>query len=275
MNLAPVDYLWQRLILRRRILLADQLPLGMRLRVPARDDVGRRLFKYGVHEAPVFEWLQERPAPQDGDLALDIGANLGWYSVLLDRLSAGRLDVHAFEPDTDNRALLEANLSLNGCERVTVRPEAAADQAGIATLHRYRAINRGKHSLLPIEGRVDAVEVPRTRLDDYLARSGVADRSIWLLKIDVEGLEPAVIRGMGASLDRVQALVMEYSPMYYAADDGRELLETLVNAGLKPSLREGEAWVPLSIASLLSLKDQRDTVWVRESSGGDDEVALS
>lgn len=258
-----LDYLWQRHILRRRQLLADELPLGMRLRVPAADDVGRRLYKYGVHEAPVLDWLQERPAPARGDLALDVGANLGWYSVLLDRLGAGRLAVHAFEPDPDNRALLEHNLELNHCEGVTVRPEALADEGGVATLHRYRAINRGKHSLLPIDGTVDTVEVRRTTLDRYLVDAGVGDRDIWLLKIDVEGLEPAVLRGATGCLARVQAMVMEYSPMYYAPQAGAALLESLAAAGLVPSLWENDAWMPTTVDRLAALEVQRDTVWSR------------
>lgn len=260
-----LDYLWQRHVLRRKQLLADELPLGMRLQVPAADDVGRRLFKYGVHEAPVLEWLQERPAPARGDLALDVGANLGWYSVLLDRLAAGRLAVHAFEPDPDNRALLETNLALNGCDGVTVRPEALSDQDGVATLHRYRAINRGKHSLLPLEGAVDTVEVRHTSLDRYLDGAGLAERDIWLLKIDVEGLEPAVLSGAARCLERVQAVVLEYSPMYYPADAGTALLQRLAAAGLSPSLWENNIWSPASLADLAALEDQRDSVWCRLS----------
>ena len=78
---------WQRFVLGRERLLADDLPLGLRLEVPARDDVGRRLYKYGVHEPLVLDWMNRLPVPAPGALTLDVGANLGWYSVVLDRLA--------------------------------------------------------------------------------------------------------------------------------------------------------------------------------------------
>lgn len=243
--------------------MADGLPLGMRFEVPAADDVGRRLFKYRVHEAPILRWLQERPAPGSEELAVDAGANLGWYPVLLHRLSAGRLDIHAFEPDPDNRALLARNLSLNEVHRVTVWDRALADREGTATLHRYRDLNRGKHSLRPLAGAVGEVAVRCARLDDVLEAAGLADRPVWLLKIDVEGLEPAVIRGAAATLRRVRSLVLEYSPMYYEEDEGRTMLQSLTAAGLSPALWDGARWAPCSPARVGALTEQRDTVWTR------------
>lgn len=257
------SYLWQRFVLRRSSLLADGLPLGLRLRVPARDDVGRRLFKYRVHEPAVLEWLGGLPAPPPGALAVDVGANLGWYSVVLHRLSCGALDVHAFEPDPVNRKLLEENLALNGADAVHVSPLALADASGTARLNRYRDINRGKHSLLPLEGAVDSIAVRRGTLDGYLDDRGLSERPLWLLKIDVEGLEADVIRGAHQALTRTGALMMEYSPMYLEPEAGRAMLATLEAAGLCPFLHDGQAWAPCTVAELMALKDQRDTVWRR------------
>jgi FkbM family methyltransferase len=256
-------WFWQSRILRRERLLADGLPLGMRLRVPARDDVGRRIYKYGIHEAPVFTWLDQRPAPGRDAIALDIGANLGWYAVLLDRLAAGRLAVHAFEPDPDNRALLEENLLLNDSDAVTVSELALADRAGEALLHRYRSINLGKHSLLPMEGAVDSVDVRTGTVDAYLASKGLDRRPIWLMKIDAEGVEPDVIRGAAASLDRVESLMLEYSPLFYSDGDGDSMLRTISASGLRPERWDGGAWRRTSVDELAALPGQHDTVWSR------------
>lgn len=264
MSLArQLDWFWQSRVLGRRRLLAEGLPLGMRLQVPARDDVGRRIYKYRVHEAPILAWLEQRPAPVRGAVALDIGANLGWYTVLLDRLSAGRLAVHAFEPDSDNRALLEENLALNDSERVTVSDLALSDRTGPAQLHRYRSINLGKHSLLPIDGAVDSIPVTLGTLDAYLAERSLDDRPIWLMKIDAEGSEPAILRGAAASLERTAALVLEYSPPFYTDRDGQAMLTTLQAAGLRPERWDGAAWRRTSIDELAALPDQHDTVWSR------------
>ncbi len=259
-----LDYLWQRFALRRDHLMADGLPLGLTLRVPARDDVGRRLFKYRVHEAPVLDWLQALPAPSSVALALDVGANLGWYATVLHRLAGDALGLHAFEPDPDNRALLEENLALNDAGSVTVSPLALSDHAGESRLNRYRAINRGKHSLLPLDGAVDSIPVTTATLDDYLAGRGETDSRIWLLKLDVEGLEPAVIRGATSTLSRVDALVMEYSPMYYEVGAGAAMVSALTAAGLRPSLYEGGRWAPCAPGDIAALTVQRDTTWRRQ-----------
>ncbi len=258
------SWFWQARVLRRPRLLADDLPLGLKLEVPARDDVGRRLFKYGVHEPRVLDWIERLPSPEPGHLALDIGANLGWYTTVLHRLSGGALSLHAFEPDPDNRALLNENLALNGMQDVHVSPLALADASGTATLHRYRDINLGKHSLRPLDGAVGRVDVARARLDDYLREAGIDDRSIWLVKLDVEGLEPAVIRGAAAALPRIRALVMEYSPMYYGPGEGQAMLEALADVGLSPSLHDGEGWAACGTEDIAALSEQRDTVWLRE-----------
>ena len=82
-------YFWQRHVLRRRVMLAEGLPLGMRFRFHAADDVGRHLFKYRLYEPHLLDYLTTMPAPQPGALVFDVGANLGWYPVLLHRLWAG------------------------------------------------------------------------------------------------------------------------------------------------------------------------------------------
>lgn len=259
-----LSYFWQRQVLRRSILTADGLPLGLSMRVYAPDDVGRRLFKYRVHEPHLLKWLEGRPAPDTGALALDAGANIGWYSLVLDRLSAGSLQVHAFEPDPDNRALLQENLELNGADHVAVSDLALGDSSGSASLNRYRDINRGKHSLLPLAGAVDSIPVPVSTLDDYLQNAGLAAADIWLLKLDVEGHEPAVLRGAASSLKRVRAVILEYSPMFYPRSEAQAMLEQLWSAGLRPSGYRQGAWSPVTIPQLLARENQCDTVWVRD-----------
>lgn len=260
-------YAWERYARRRRELLADGLPLGLRLWVATRDDVGRRLYKYRTHEPHVLTWLERQPSPAGEALIVDVGANLGWYTLLLDRLGAGRLPVHAFEPDAENRELLERNCALNQAGNVTINASALSDRRGEAILHRYRDINRGKHSLRPLDGGVDTVRVETDTLDGYLARAGLNDRDIWLLKVDVEGFEPQVIRGATDSLHRVQRLLLEYTPAFYEGAQGAELLDQLFGAGLSPAAWDGERWAPLDREALSLETAQRDTLWSRAPAG--------
>ncbi len=258
-------YAWERFFRRRRELLADDLPLGLRLWVGTRDDVGRRLYKYGTHEPHVLAWLERQPSPTSGALVIDAGANLGWYTLLLDRLGSGHLAVHAFEPDPDNRALLERNCALNTVQDVTINALALSDRPGKASLNRYRDINRGKHSLRPLEGSRDSVSVETETLDRYLHQRGLEDQEIWLLKIDVEGVEPEVIRGAINSLPRVHIVLLEFTPEFMGPERRKDLLDHLLAAGLKPAVWDGAAWVPTNRDQLEGETRQRDTLWTRET----------
>lgn len=257
-------YFWQRHVLRRTRLRVTSLPLGLEMHVYAKDDVGRRLFKYRVHEPHLLNWIESRPAPVKGALALDVGANIGWYSLVLARLAGKSLQVHAFEPDPDNRALLEENLRINRADQVTVSDLALGDTRGQATLNQYRDINRGKHSLLPLEGAVNQIGVSVDTLDAYLEQADLAGDDIWLLKLDVEGFEPAVVRGASSSLERVDAMILEYSPMYYEREDARAMLDQLCSCGLRPRWFAEGKWVPVSVSQLLDCEQQCDTVWCRD-----------
>lgn len=122
------------------------------------------------------------------DTVLDVGANVGYYTLILASVSR---KVYAFEPEPKAFALLKANVDLNGYQNVVLIEKAASDQAGVLKLY-LSPDNLGEHSLSADEGR-DSVEVEMVRLDDLFA--GKQDR-IDFVKMDIEGGELAALRGM-------------------------------------------------------------------------------
>lgn len=260
-----IAYHWQRHVLRRRHLVAGGLPYGMRFRFRTPDDVGRRLYKRGVHEPHILALLEARKGAFRSTLVYDVGANLGWYSVLMERLLGQSAEIYAFEPDPGNRGLLEENLALNGARRVEAVDCALSDHEGRARLNRYRDVNLGRHSLGAVPEPVGSVEVRLQTLDGYAAGRGLAGRPVCLLKIDVEGHEPEVVRGAQATLAEVELLVLEYSPMFYPPGAAEEMLATLDRCGLAPSVFDGAAWRATDGAGLLALDHQVDTAWCRGS----------
>jgi FkbM family methyltransferase len=126
-----------------------------------------------------------------GDHAVDVGANIGYYSLLLSRCVGPQGRVHAFEPEPANFALLQANLRFNGCSNVVVYPLALADGDGQRALFLCPS-NRGDHRLGFSPDR-DIVTVRVTTADQCLGRhSGELD----FVKIDAQGAEELVLRGM-------------------------------------------------------------------------------
>jgi FkbM family methyltransferase len=263
-----LQYLWQRHVRRRPLMLADGLPLDMRFAFNSADDVGRHLFKYRRYEPHVLGYLQTLPPPCAPSLLLDIGANLGWYSTVGKRLWGDRVQVHAFEPEPQNRALLEHNLALNGLSDVQVVDAALSDYLGGGELNLYRALNQGKHSLLPLQGAVGSVPTRVLTLDHYLASLALDSQPVAFIKLDVEGLEPAVVRGARQALGRTGLLMLEYSPMYYQQRDAKQMVEALFAEGFELLVPGAQGWQPASAAQLLSLQRQVDTLWRRPQPAG-------
>lgn len=262
--LRSAGFVLQRFVLGRRVLTARIPEFGLTLRVPARDVVGRHLYKYRIHEPGISRYLARHLALQPGDLVLDVGANIGWYSLLLAHIAPEDVAIHAFEPDPWVRGLLEENLRMNGATSVTAVGAAVGEAPGRARLYLYGDANRGRNSMLPIN-QGEAIEVEVVSLDDYLARQGQSPRPIGFLKVDVEGYESFVLKGGTQALQRCRVVMTEYSPRYMrqAGLEPAVLLDLLATAGFAPSVLGGEALEPVGRADLLASDRHRDLLWQR------------
>lgn len=129
-------------------------------------------------------------ALRPGDVVFDVGANEGIYTCWSARRVGPGGHVYAFEPVPSTRSRLQGNLQRNGLtERVTVIPKAVGAEVGQTTIWLPPEQGHGRASVAQIDG---ASEVPAevTTLDSLKVVPEVR-----LVKIDVEGFEPAVLRG--------------------------------------------------------------------------------
>jgi FkbM family methyltransferase len=143
-----------------------------------------------------------------GDVVYDVGANIGWYSLLAAKRVGPAGKVVAFEPTPVNLAHISENAAGNGFRNVMTIPMAVTDRNGWATF-----LKKGS-----LEGRLDRDDtaaqaarrsarehrhgatalVPVVALDTWIAETG--HRPPDVLKIDVEGAEVGVLRGMAQTL---------------------------------------------------------------------------
>ena len=161
-----------------------------------------------------FVWRNVKP----GQVALDLGANHGYYTLLLADLVGPAGKVHAFEPNPRVAELLRRNIALNGFWRTAeAREEAVGDGAGarggggVPVLYPKNAhlLPRGRDAPAGLDpARFLVHDVALTALDD--AVPGRAD----FVKVDVEGAEEAVWRGMQRLVARSPgiAVLMEFNP---------------------------------------------------------------
>jgi FkbM family methyltransferase len=132
---------------------------------------------------------------EPGMVILDIGANVGFYSLLFAQKVGPQGKVYAFEPDPLSRQILEDRRRAAGATNLQVAPIALGEHEGKVILYcnpTNRADNR-IHDSLQAPG-VEAIEVRMTPLDTFRSQNGI-DR-IDALKMDVQGAEVAVLRGM-------------------------------------------------------------------------------
>jgi FkbM family methyltransferase len=141
---------------------------------------------------------------KEGMTVVDVGANVGYYTLLAARLVGKSGRVFAFEPSSENFALLKRNVEANGYDNVVLVSKAVSDSTGTATLRLDRS-SSGGHSLSDFRGAADTVEVETVSLDEYFA--GRDDR-IDLIKVDAEGAEMAIFHGMQKVLARSPHIVL-------------------------------------------------------------------
>jgi FkbM family methyltransferase len=132
-----------------------------------------------------------------GDVFIDVGANIGFYSLLASSVNSGA-PVVAFEPHPVASSRLRENAALNSFGNIHVRQVAAGSAAGSAML----TSDLGEQNRIWTgEGNDASVQVPVVTLDGELTELGLDPASVALVKIDTEGFEGEVLAGAGRLLD--------------------------------------------------------------------------
>jgi FkbM family methyltransferase len=156
--------------------------------------VGQYIYATGRYEENTVALMSRLLQP--GDCFIDVGANIGYLTLLGARLVRPTGSVIAFEPLPSARMALERNVALNDAAHVVVRGDAVCDRTGTATLNIGPDHHTSISSLLPVPQHRDEAAVSCVRLDDV-----VSARRVRLIKIDVEGAEHLVVEGASRTLD--------------------------------------------------------------------------
>jgi FkbM family methyltransferase len=258
--LRTLQFGFARLVSRDGYVEAHAAPFDLTFTGPAADCITRHIYRLGAHEPRIARYLIDHVRLGPEDIALDIGANIGWYSVLLNRLSVPGARIFAFEPDPESYRLLGKNLAANGATRVTALNVALGDSPGFAELHRYRDSNNGRHTLLAGNTSGGIARVPVNTLKDVWESQHLGSAPIRFLKIDVEGFEYFVLRGAGDLLGRCACVLLEYSPesLPLAGLKPEALIDLLVAARLSARTFVNGQLLPISYAELARVESQHD-----------------
>mgnify|MGYP001329283016 FL=1 len=155
-----------------------------------------RLSIYGIHGAHDFKIIKNNV--KDGDNVVDLGANIGYFTLILAKLVGPTGKVFAFEPDPRNLALLKKNVEYNNYKNVIIIPKAVSNVNDRCTLYTgqktfgqnkiYKPKKTKTQKFIPIDSET-------VRLDDFFKTNGLLDK-ISFIKMDVEGAEFLALSGM-------------------------------------------------------------------------------
>ena len=191
-------------------------------------DVGE--FKMCISDESAYEYTLKQYEPdvvrhfvsaiKSGDIVIDVGANIGYFSLVAARCVGEKGRVYAFEPDPTNFSMRARNVNANGFTNVVTIRKAVCAATGTAQLLQKKA---STHSLFdhPLAPTKRTVQVGTVALDDFLSTlSHEAQQRVTLVKIDAEGAEPLVLEGLTSFIRRKSALtiICELIPGFYTPD---------------------------------------------------------
>ncbi|CAH0992670.1 hypothetical protein SIN8267_02803 [Sinobacterium norvegicum] len=195
--------------------------------------VSRRIMAEGVWEPYETALIVERL--KQGDTFVDVGANIGYYSVIASQLVGPQGRVFSFEPEPDNFALLQANAALCTEPNITPVNAALAAQPGQGFLY-LNTENRGDHQIYDDGGGRQKTAIELVHGDSFF-QDVSAETTIDILKVDTQGAEIAVLTGLDQtvrnSLDKI-TLIIEFWPRGLRNSGGNadDLLDWMVSLNL-------------------------------------------
>jgi len=148
---------------------------------------------------------------KNGEVLVDVGANIGYFTLLMAKLSGSSGKIFSFEPENKNFEILEKNVKINNYQNVVLEKKGVSDRNGVNKFF-LSSKNTGMHSLQKIRDDSKEVKIDVIKLDDYFFTLDLVEK-ISLIKIDVEGAEFQVLNGMKTILkNKNLKLLIEFIP---------------------------------------------------------------
>ncbi len=174
------------------------------MRVRPEDENGRRVFIHGFEPAERLTRHFVRLL-RPGDCVIDIGANVGYYTLTAAKLVGPTGCVHAFEAAPKTLELLRANAAMNSHVPIRVHPEAVTDRCGATRFFTAGAEETGYSSIRDLGAGAATVDTVRTLTIDSLLGELPPVR---LVKLDIEGAELMALRGMAQLIKRDEPFII-------------------------------------------------------------------
>lgn len=169
------------------------IPVGeFKMILDEKDTLGLSIGR--VHEPHITELAKKEI--KNGDIVLDLGANIGYFTLIFSRLAGPEGKIFAFEPDPTNFSILKENIKINNCFNVVLIQKAVADKNKKGFIYLSEE-NKGDHRIYDSGDKRRKIEIETASLDNYFKNS---KQKINFIKMDIQGAEILALRGMSQLL---------------------------------------------------------------------------
>jgi len=183
---------------------------GLWMQLNVTDLIQETILLEGLWDPSLTNFIESNLKP--GDVFIDVGAHVGYFTLLAARRVGAEGNVLAIEPNPNALSQLEQNVQQSDLENVLIEQAACGDSDGSIELFLNTESNTSMASLSPTNATgAGSVKVSCTRVDELLEKHGL--RQANLVKIDVEGAELGVLRGMKKTMNSLRPIiVLELEP---------------------------------------------------------------
>jgi FkbM family methyltransferase len=191
---------------------------------PRKGAIHFELFVFKKREPICTDYLQKSGILKKCEVALDIGANIGYYALLESQLVGTQGKVYAVEPVKENLELLKKNVQLNKAENIHSYHLALGETNATAKIYVSTSVNLCSMNKDTVGGKLVGEEiVPVQTVDSFL----IDKEPPKLIRMDVEGYEYEIFRGMSQTLKKDVRILIELHPRVLAGklEDLLQILE--------------------------------------------------
>jgi len=169
------------------------------------------LAKNGIHEKTITEYAKN--TIKKNDWVIDIGANIGYYAIIFADWVGTQGKVFAFEPEPSNFKILKKNIHHNNFENIFAENLAVAEKEKKTKLYLSKKAS-GQHKIYYTPALSKKfISIDCCSLDEYFTKNKYDIDKISFVKIDVEGSEFGVLKGMKSILENKNLeIVFEFDP---------------------------------------------------------------
>tara|TARA_Y100000034_G_C6780767_1_gene348960 strand:- start:65 stop:709 length:645 start_codon:yes stop_codon:yes gene_type:complete len=174
---------------------------GMKIliRNPSKSLIGKSIYKYGFWEKETTETVVSKVKEKMN--ILDVGADIGYYSLLFSKLVGNNGMIYSFEPIPEAKGYLDVNICLNNIMNVKSYEFALFDEEGFSYIEDPFGKSRLNNN--PDMQNYDSIRVQTKKFDSLKINSRID-----LIKIDVEGSEMNVLTGMKETIKKYHPIIL-------------------------------------------------------------------